>query len=130
METVRVGRLLIPLILCERKEDFRTAPLPERLFEKNYDEYIDKMLAVSQLGPLGKLDKFFSPGVEEACTTQLARAGSLLDLQQSYRQKIQRARSSALLGRLIDMLFEASGDQRAICCGKTWHFVQRCKKQR
>jgi Fic family protein len=64
------------------------------------------MLTVSQLGLWERWIEFFLMGVEEACSDAFTRAQTLLDLQQSYRQKIQRARSSALLGRLIDMLFE------------------------
>jgi Fic family protein len=102
----RVGRLLIPLILCERKEISQPLLYLSTYFEKNYDEYIDRMLTVSQLGLWSSWIEFFLNGVEEACSDAFNRAQTLLDLQQTYRQKIQRARSSALLGRLIDMLFE------------------------
>jgi Fic family protein len=102
----RVGRLLIPLILCERKEISQPLLYLSTYFEKHYDEYIDNMLAVSQLGLWEQWIEFFLLGVEEACKDAITRAQTLLDLQQTYRQKIQRARSSALLGRLIDMLFE------------------------
>jgi Fic family protein len=102
----RVGRLLIPLILCERKEISQPLLYLSTYFEKHYDEYIDNLLAVSQFGLWGRWIEFFLSGVEEACKDAITRAQTLLDLQQTYRQKIQRARSSALLGRLIDSLFE------------------------
>ena len=102
----RVGRLLIPLILCERKEISEPLLYLSTFFEKHYDEYIDNLLAVSQAGLWGKWIEFFLSGVEEACKDAITRAATLLDLQQSYRHKIQRARSSALLGRVIDLLFE------------------------
>jgi Fic family protein len=102
----RVGRLLIPLILCERKEISEPLLYLSTFFEKNYDEYIDKMLAVSQRGMWTSWIEFFLKGVEEVCNDAITRAQALLDLQHKYRQKIQRARSSALLGRLIDLLFE------------------------
>jgi len=97
---------LIPLILCERKEISEPLLYLSTYFEKHYDEYIDNMLAVSQLGLWERWVEFFLVGVEEACKDAIKRAQTLLDLQQTYRQKIQRARSSALLGRLIDLLFE------------------------
>jgi Fic family protein len=102
----RVGRLLIPLILCERKEMSEPLLYLSSYFEKNYDDYIDKMLAVSQLGLWESWIEFVLAGVEQACQDAISRAGLLLRLQSTYRQTIQQARSSALLGRLIDMLFE------------------------
>lgn len=102
----RVGRLLIPLILCERKEISEPLLYLSSYFEKNYNDYIEKMLSVSQLGLWESWISFFLDGVEEACQDAIARASALLELQRTYRQKIQRARSSALLGRLIDLLFE------------------------
>jgi Fic family protein len=102
----RVGRLLIPLILCERKEISEPLLYLSSYFEKNYSDYIDRMLAVSQHGLWNQWIEFFLQGVEEACKDAIARASALLELQHTYRQKIQRARSSALLGRLIDVLFE------------------------
>jgi Fic family protein len=102
----RVGRLLIPLILCERKEISEPLLYLSSYFEKNYDDYIEKMLTVSQLGLWEAWIEFFLQGVEEACQDAISRASSLLELQQKYRLQIQQARSSALLGRLIDTLFE------------------------
>ena len=64
------------------------------------------MLAVSQMGRWESWIEFFLLGVEEASKDAIIRAQTLLDLQQTFRHKIQRARSSALLGRLIDLLFE------------------------
>ena len=102
----RVGRLLLPLILCERKEISQPLLYLSTFFEKNYEAYIDRMLAVSQFGLWEAWIEFFLEGVEEACKDAIARGQMLLDLQQSLRQKVQQARSSALLGRLIDFLFE------------------------
>ena len=102
----RVGRLLIPLILCERKEISEPLLYLSSYFEKNYDEYIDNMYSVSTLGLWERWIRFFLMGVEEACKDASSRAGALLELQRKYRQRIQRARSSALLGRLIDLLFQ------------------------
>ena len=103
----RVGRLLLPLILVERKEISQPLLYLSTYFEKNYDEYIDRMLAVSQHGLWTGWIEFFLNGVEEACKDAISRAQTLLDLQQHYRQKIQRARSSALLGQLIKPIYSS-----------------------
>lgn len=102
----RVGRLLIPLILCARKEISQPLLYLSPYFEKNYDEYIDHMLTVSQYGLWERWIEFFLNGVEETCNDAIEKARALQDLQDQYLEKVQRARSSALLGRLITLLFE------------------------
>lgn len=102
----RVGRLLIPLILCERKEISQPLLYMSSYFEKNYSDYIDHMLAISKMGLWERWIEFFLQGIEEACNDAIERAQSLQALQKTYYAKIQRARSSALLGRIIDLLFE------------------------
>lgn len=102
----RVGRLLIPLILCARKEISQPLLYLSSYFEKNYDEYIDHMLTISKMGLWESWIEFFLRGVEETCNDAMTRAKSLQNLQKNYYEKIQRARSSSLLGRLVDLLFE------------------------
>jgi len=102
----RVGRLLIPLILCARKEISQPLLYLSPYFEKHYDEYIDRMLSVSTHGLWGSWIAFFLDAVEESCREAIEKAQALQDLQEQCRDKVQRARSSALLGRLIDLLFE------------------------
>lgn len=102
----RVGRLLIPLILCDRREISQPLLYMSSYFEKNYDDYVDNLLTVSKLGLWGRWIEFFLEGIEEACKDAIVRAQSLQTLQKTYYGKIQRARSSALLGRLVDLLFE------------------------
>lgn len=102
----RVGRLLIPLILCARKEISQPLLYLSSYFEKNYDDYIDHMLTVSTHGLWESWIAFFLSAVEESCREAIDKARALQDLQKQYRGRVQRARSSALLGRLIDLLFE------------------------
>lgn len=102
----RVGRLLIPLILCERKEISQPLLYMSSYFEKNYEDYIDHMLAISKMGLWTSWISFFLEGIEETCKDAITRAQSLQTLQKNYYGKIQQARSSALLGQLIELLFE------------------------
>ena len=102
----RVGRLLIPLILYERKEISQPLLYMSSYFEKNYEDYIDHMLAISKMGLWTSWISFFLEGIEETCKDAITRAQSLQTLQKNYYGKIQRARSSALLGQLIELLFE------------------------
>lgn len=102
----RIGRLLIPLILCERKEISQPLLYLSSFFEKNYNEYIDKMLEVSRSGVWRPWIEFFLRAVIETTGDAIEKARALQDLHMVHHARIQRARSSALLGKIIDLLFE------------------------
>jgi Fic family protein len=103
----RVGRLLIPLILCERKALSQPLLYLSNYFERNRDEYIDLMLDISQVGSWERWIEFFVRGVEQECRDTIETIRSLQALRADFEQRIQRARSSVLLGKLIDLLFES-----------------------
>jgi Fic family protein len=75
-------------------------------FEQNYDKYIDLMFEVSRSGAWEPWIAFFLEAVEHSCQRAVNKSRSLQDLQRIYFSRIQSARSSALLGRLVDMLFD------------------------
>lgn len=101
----RVGRLLIPLILCERKELSQPLLYLSTYFEKHYTAYVDAMYDVSRIGAWDKWIAFFLEGVESCCYDAIAKAHALQDLYRNYHARVQKVRSSALLGRIIDNLF-------------------------
>ncbi|MBI4455774.1 MAG: Fic family protein [Acidobacteria bacterium] len=103
----RIGRLLISLLLCH--EGLLAQPLLylSAYFEQNRQEYYRRLLAVSQSGQWSEWIHFFLTGVARQSRDAIWRTGKLLDLWQSYRRKFQLARSSALLMRLVDGLFES-----------------------
>jgi Fic family protein len=102
----RVGRLLISLLMCA--EGLLPQPLLylSAYFEHHRQAYYDYLLAVSQKGSWTEWIVFFLNGVAEQANDALARTARLLDLWQSYRQRLSSPRSSVLLERLIDSLFE------------------------
>ncbi len=101
----RIGRLLIPLLLCERGN------LPQPLlylsgyFEQNRDAYSDHLLRVSQTGAWSEWVQFFLQGVNDQSKDAVRRSTRLLNLWQQYRDKMQARRSSSLLLQLVDELF-------------------------
>jgi Fic family protein len=103
----RIGRLLTSLLMCSR------GLLPQPLlylsayFEKHRREYYDGLLSVSQRGYWTAWIEFFLRGVAEQAKDVLLRTERLLNLWQSYREKFSTVRSSSLLQRLIDGLFES-----------------------
>ncbi len=101
----RVGRLLMTLMLCER----RILPQPllylSAYLEHHDEEYRDHLLAISQRGTWAEWIRFFANGVAEQALDASSRARQLLDLQQTYRERIQRQSKTARLLQLIDHLF-------------------------
>jgi Fic family protein len=74
-------------------------------FEENRPEYYRLLLAVSQDGRWSEWVSFFLRGVAEQSRHAILRSEKLLALWQGYRDKLQSARSSALLLKLVDHLF-------------------------
>jgi Fic family protein len=101
----RLGRLLITLMLCER----RVLPQPllylSAYLEKHSQEYKDRMLEVSRRGAWGEWLRFFARGVEEQSRDAAERASRLLDLWQAYRVKVREASQSSAALQLVDELF-------------------------
>jgi Fic family protein len=102
----RIGRLLITLLLCLDN----TMPSPllylSAFFESNRDEYYDRLLAVSRRNEWEEWFTYFLRGVIHQAKDAVTRADRLLALNERYREKFQSARSSALLLKLVDSLFE------------------------
>lgn len=101
----RIGRLLITLLLAT--ENLLPQPLLylSAYFEQNRREYYARLLAVSQRGEWEEWLLFFLRGVAEQSQDAVARSQRLLALWQSSRDALLRARSSALVLRLLDALF-------------------------
>jgi Fic family protein len=102
----RIGRILIPLILCEKNEISQPLLYLSAYFEQNYEKYIDLMLAISRDGSWEPWINFFLEAVESSAIEALRMARVLQDLSADYRKRIQTARSSALLALLVDHLFD------------------------
>ena len=102
----RVGRLLMPLIL--KQKDIITQPLlyMSQYFEDNKDEYVDLMLHVSQKSEWIPWIRFFLDGVINSCDNTIDTIRRVQNLREEYIKRCQQARSSALLIKIVDMLFE------------------------
>jgi len=102
----RVGRLLIPIILKEK--DIMAQPLlyMSQYFEDNKDEYVDLMLKVSQKSEWLPWISFFLEGVIQSCENTIETIRKVQELRDEYQRRCQQARSSVLLIRIVDMLFE------------------------
>jgi Fic family protein len=103
----RVGRLLVVLLLSE----WRLLPEPlldlSAYLEPRRDEYYTRLLAVSTEGDWQGWLHFFLTAVERQAADAVERAQRLQALRDDYRSRVGTARSSALLGVLVDALFES-----------------------
>jgi Fic family protein len=101
----RVGRLLLSLLISEWGLLERPLLSLSRYLEANRDEYVGHLLAVSQRGAWIDWIRFFARGVQEQARDAIDRSKKLLELRERYRQKMQQARFSANVLKLLDRLF-------------------------
>lgn len=101
----RLGRILILLGLCQHQ--LLTVPLfnASLHFERNRQQYYDSLLRVSTSGQWIEWIGFFVEGLRVAAVESLQKLDELSRLRQSYHQRLQSARNSALLLKLVDQLF-------------------------
>lgn len=101
----RVGRLIVPLLLCsyERLEGPTLYLSP--YLEKHRSRYTDLMLRVSQTADYESWIRFFLEAVDASALESIGRAETLLQLRENYRERLQTKRASAALLALVDSLF-------------------------
>ncbi len=101
----RVGRLLISILLDRE----RALPHPvlylSAFFEKHQRVYYNLLLKVSQEGDWNAWVGFFLRGVADQSVDAVERSQALFSLRDRWMASCQKARASALLLKLIDMLF-------------------------
>jgi Fic family protein len=101
----RIGRLLITLMLIER--DLLPEPLLylSAYFERHRGAYYDHLLAVSQKGAWEEWLLFFLRGVLTEARDASRRAGRLIELRETYRERFQKVGGRINLLAAIDHLF-------------------------
>jgi Fic family protein len=102
----RIGRLLIALQMVE--QGLLPGPMLylSAFFERHRREYMDRLLGVSQRAEWLPWIEFFLTGVAQQARHAVLTANSLLNLRDSYRLRLQKARGSALPLTLVDSLFD------------------------
>jgi Fic family protein len=99
----RIGRLLIILLLMERK----TLELPllyvSAYMEDNRREYYDRLQAVRERGEIQEWMQFFFTAVYRQAADAEARAGKLVELRESYREALRGSKSRAQ--EVVDLFF-------------------------
>jgi Fic family protein len=101
----RLGRILILLGLCQHQ--MLTVPLfnASLHFERNRQQYYDLLMRVSTHGQWTNWISFFVEGLRVAAVESLEKIEELVKLRRTYHERLQSARNSALLLKLVDQLF-------------------------
>jgi Fic family protein len=101
----RIGRLLIVLLLCAHKVLDKPFLYLSAYFERNRQEYYNRLLRVSTHYEWAPWILFFLRGVIEQSTDAFRRSRELIRLQSKYHGMIESKRS-ALQIKIVDLLVE------------------------
>lgn len=103
----RIGRLLITLLLCERKVLERPLLYPSYYFKAHRAQYYDRLMAVRNDGDWEGWLKFFLRGVREVSRAATETARAILNLREHQREMVAQHLAGSTNGlRLLDYLFE------------------------
>jgi len=101
----RVGRLLISLMLVERKLLSMPILYLSAYFERHSETYRNLLLAVSQRGSWYEWVEFFLKGVAQQSQEAVASTKEFLDLQQEWKKRLTKPRASTSTIQLAEALF-------------------------
>lgn len=102
----RLGRLLIPLLLCAYGRIDRPAVGLSARIERERDRYGDVLLRASHAGDFLPWVAFFLEAIAESAHAAIASADALAAVQREYREKLSSLGASLLLFKLVDALFK------------------------
>jgi Fic family protein len=102
----RVGRILLPLLLCSYERIESPALYLSSYLEQHRKTYTDLLLQVTQQGDTLSWVRFFLQAVKSSAEDSVQRAERLFNLRDKYRGQVQGERSGLSLLQLVDHLFE------------------------
>lgn len=102
----RIGRILIPLFLFEKKILSTPMFYISAFFETNRDEYYDKLKAVTDNKDWEGWIKFFLKGVIQQSEKNIDKAKSILQLYDTMKEKMISVTHSQYSIKALDNLFD------------------------
>ncbi len=101
----RLGRMLVPLFLWERKLIQRPVFYISAYLEANREAYYDRLLAVSRDGDWTGWCQFFLAAVRSQAERNLANAHGILKLYEATKPRVSRATRSRYAIQALDAIF-------------------------
>jgi Fic family protein len=101
----RVGRLLLAITIEEWCDLSAPWLYLSDFFDRDKDDYIDRMLAVSTEGDWEAWIEFCLRGVVVQAKDTAARCGALIELNRDFHGRVTRMGASSRLTTLVDDLF-------------------------
>lgn len=102
----RIGRLLIILYLMERGKMDQPLLYLSAYFNKNREQYYQKLLDVSKEGDYNDWAKFFAEGVEQQSRDALERAREIQGLKEEYTERFREQKRPDSFIQIIEFIFE------------------------
>jgi Fic family protein len=102
----RLGRILIPLFLFERKLLTQPVFYLSSYLEQHRDEYIERLRGLSQLNGWNPWIEFFLKAIAEQAETNMKIARSMMDLYERLKAEVIGLTHSQYAVPLLDVLFE------------------------
>jgi Fic family protein len=102
----RLGRMCIPLFMYQVGLIHRPMFYISAYFEKNRDEYYDRLLAVSRDNDWSGWCAFFLKAVQQQAEQNLEKANAVLDLYGKMKTKIAEISHSQFSIHALDWIFE------------------------
>jgi Fic family protein len=103
----RVGRLLITLLLCERKVLQQPLLYLSYYLKRHRSQYYDRLMAIRNDGDWEEWVKFFLRGVFEVSQSATETARAILQLRERHRTAIAMLANSTNALQLLDFLFQS-----------------------
>lgn len=101
----RIGRLLIPLLLAERRVLSRPMLYLSAYFEANRSEYYRQLLSVSQKSTWEEWLAFFLKGVIKQSSDAVKNIRKLMELRTKYEEKLKQKKAPSKAIILTENLF-------------------------
>lgn len=101
----RIGRLVIPLFLYEKKLIRRPSFFISEHLERHRDEYYDRLQRISQAGDWHGWCEFFLKSVTAQANSNIERARAILHLHETWRSQIVDITRSQYAIRALDYFF-------------------------
>lgn len=100
----RIGRLLVTLLLCQRKVLSKPLLYLSAFFEKHRQEYYELLLRVSSMGVWQEWIEFFLKAVAEQSSDAVSRSRYLQELLRSYIQLAREKHVPPTAVQLVELI--------------------------